>query len=461
VAALKKCRILLSISDNDRIEDLVSQFLLINEFVPLLIKNLKCVHDESQLEAAWCITNIASSSHDHTMSIIGAVPDLINYLSPHFINNSILQEQCAWALGNIAGDCVAFCRLLVRNGALTPQLKIQTDIKVTDVVKTAAWCLSNITHGIVIGEAVDAKSQSENIQGWNTERYTFCLFESQMLDVIHKFVCDTNALKANSTVLCEVMWLLSHLTRVGNYEGLVMRLLVPPYDTILPSTCRIIENSYLSSNVNLLVPCLRILGNLLRGPDNVIEHVISSQPTIVGQILLDVISGSKSELAAARKEGAWVIANLASGSPACIDGLMRYKYLEHILKVYLRTDEDAETAWVVKRELTYALTNLCGDGRYLNVEVMNHILNGMQGMVIETANFFENGDADDEARASEVTLLILNFWKFLLISPLQDHARNFLSQSCKDAIQRVQSIKSSAPVSQILGEVLSLLQKNK
>jgi importin subunit alpha-1 len=66
VAALKKCRILLSISDNDRIDDLVSQFLAFKDFVPLLLKNLKSVHDESQLEAAWCITNIASSSHDHT-----------------------------------------------------------------------------------------------------------------------------------------------------------------------------------------------------------------------------------------------------------------------------------------------------------------------------------------------------------------------------------------------------------
>jgi importin subunit alpha-1 len=436
---------------------MVSQFLLINEFVALLIKNLKCIHDESQLEAAWCITNIASSSHDHTMAIIGAVPDLINYLSPHFSNNSILQEQCAWALGNIAGDCVAFCRLLIRNGVLTPLVNLLRDSKVTDVVKTAAWCLSNIAHGVVIGEVVETKSPSDVVQGWNIERYTSCLFDTQILNVIHKYVCDANSSKTNSTLLCEIMWMLSHLSRVANYEGLVMQFILPPYDAILPSTCRIIETSYISSNVHLLVPCLRILGNLLRGPDHIIEHVISSQPMIVGQILLDIISGSKSELAAARKEGAWVIANLASGSPACIDGLMRCKYLDHILNVYISNDGDAETNWVVKRELSYALTNLCGDGRYLNVQVMNCILNGMRGMIIETSNIFDNGDADDEARATEVTLLILNFWKFLLISPLRDHARHFLSQSCKDAIQSVQSIKNLAPISQILGEVLALL----
>jgi hypothetical protein len=429
----------------------VEQFLQIKDFIPLVVKNLKSVHDEAQLEAAWCLTNIASSTHEHTTQVIGAVPDLINYLSPHFGNNSILQEQCVWALGNIAGDCVSFSRLLVRNGALSPLTCLVNDSKVTDVVKTAAWCLANIAHGIIIGEL-----SPETIDGWTPERYIQCLFDTQILNTIHKVITDP---KANPLVVSEVVWLLSHLSRVSNYE-LVFRLVSVPYDSTMNTICRLLENSYNVPNPHLLIPCLRILGNVLRGPDNVIEHVISSQPTIVGSILIEVLSGTKSELLSARKESAWVIANLCAGSPLCIDGLVRFKYLEHVLKIYTRSEEndDVETKWLIKRELSYALTNLTGDGRYLNVEVMTHILMGMRTMILEIAQVVD-GEADDhdQARAQEVILLVLNFWKFLLMSPLRENARVYLKQSCADAVQRVQEYKSTAPVTQLLQEVITLL----
>lgn len=48
------------------------------------------------------MTNIASTCKTKTVVDHGAVPALVRNLRHH---NPDLREQCAWCLGNIAGDC--------------------------------------------------------------------------------------------------------------------------------------------------------------------------------------------------------------------------------------------------------------------------------------------------------------------------------------------------------------------
>lgn len=55
-----------------------------------------------QFEAAWALTNIASTNQTRAVVEHGAVPGLVRNLRHH---NPDLREQCAWCLGNIAGDC--------------------------------------------------------------------------------------------------------------------------------------------------------------------------------------------------------------------------------------------------------------------------------------------------------------------------------------------------------------------
>ena len=54
------------------------------------------------------MTNIASTCKTKTVVDHGAVPALVRNLRHH---NPDLREQCAWCLGNIAGDCAV--RVLV------------------------------------------------------------------------------------------------------------------------------------------------------------------------------------------------------------------------------------------------------------------------------------------------------------------------------------------------------------
>ena len=56
---------------------------------------------ESQLEAGWSITNITAGSSAHTEAALATAPCLIQLLRS---GSEAVQEQCVWALGNMAGD---------------------------------------------------------------------------------------------------------------------------------------------------------------------------------------------------------------------------------------------------------------------------------------------------------------------------------------------------------------------
>lgn len=65
----------------------------------LLILQGMCV--DSQLEAAWCITNLAAGGSAHTEAALATAPCLIQLLHS---GSAAVQEQSIWALGNMAGD---------------------------------------------------------------------------------------------------------------------------------------------------------------------------------------------------------------------------------------------------------------------------------------------------------------------------------------------------------------------
>ena len=60
-----------------------------------------------QVEATWCITNMASGTTEQTSSLVekGVIPILVAQLKTQ---NVTLIEQAIWGVGNIAGDCAVF-----------------------------------------------------------------------------------------------------------------------------------------------------------------------------------------------------------------------------------------------------------------------------------------------------------------------------------------------------------------
>jgi importin subunit alpha-6/7 len=114
VAATRSIRRMLSVTYNPPVKEVVDAGAL-----PHLVELLMRTDNFSlQFEAAWALTNVASTSF--TSSVADqphAIQHLINLLrSP----SAEVREQSAWCLGNIAGDGPGYRDTLLQCGAMEP-----------------------------------------------------------------------------------------------------------------------------------------------------------------------------------------------------------------------------------------------------------------------------------------------------------------------------------------------------
>ncbi|CAL5351074.1 unnamed protein product [Camellia sinensis] len=320
VAALRELRRLLSRSEFPPVEAALKAGA-----VPLLVQGLSFGSpDEQLLEAAWCLTNIAAGKPEETKALLTALPLLIAHLGER--SSSPVAEQCAWALGNVAGEGEELRKVLLSQGALLPLARMMLPNK-GSTVRTAAWALSNL----IKGPDPSAATELIKIDG--------------VLDAITR-----HFRKADEELATEVAWVVVYLSALSNVAfGMLVK------SDLLQL---LVERLATSNSLQLLIPVLRSLGNLVAGDAHTTNVLVAGHDNVIAAL----IKCLKSEHRVLKKEAAWVLSNIAAGSIEHKQLIYSSEAVPLLLRLLSTEPFD------IRKEVAYVLGNLCvapseGSGR--------------------------------------------------------------------------------------------------
>lgn len=302
-------------------------------------------NSEFQIEAGWCITNISAGSHDHAMSVTKYVaPYLVAYLSS---DNYLLQDQSAWALGNLAGDSQE-CRNMVRaQGVVAPLIKLSQS-QHPAVVQSAAFALSNLAKECI-------EISREMVQG----------------KVIPALLPHFTFSPENIDVLSEVSWVFTYLATSGEFsEDLVSHGILTQVVVLL------IQLSGVQPHIaKVVTPLLRCLGNLCSGPDEYTIMVCEN-----AQLLPVLGTYLNSDHRHIKKETLWVLSNITSEPKACT--AVTYSPLLQLIL------EQVPAAFDIKMEALYVLCNLACHGE----EICSHLVSS--GVLQQVTPVLKSSDVE-------------------------------------------------------------------
>ncbi|ONK62535.1 uncharacterized protein A4U43_C07F5090 [Asparagus officinalis] len=288
--------------------------------VPALVQCLSFGSADEQLrEAAWCLTNIAAGEPEETKALLPALPLLIAHLGEK--SSMPVAEQCAWALGNVAGEGEELRNVLLAQGALLPLARLILSNK-GSIAKTAAWALSNLIKG------PDSKAATELIRA------------NGMLDTIIRHLRESD-----DEMATEVAWVVVYLSALS--ETAVGLLVKTDIGQVL------VERLSASESLQLLIPVLRSLGNLVAASSYMITHVLLVGHSITDKAISALVKCLKHNHRVLKKEAAWVLSNIAAGSIEHKKLIFSSDAMPLLLHLLSTAQFD------IRKEVAYTLANLC------------------------------------------------------------------------------------------------------
>ncbi|XP_059646910.1 importin subunit alpha-9 [Cornus florida] len=315
VNALRELRRLLSRSEFPPVEA-----ALRTGAIPLLVQCISFGSPEEELlEAAWCLTNIAAGKPEETKALLPALPLLIAHLGEK--SSLPVAEQCAWALGNVAGEGEELRSVLLSQGALIPLARMMLPNK-GSTVRTAAWVLSNLIKG------PDPKAATELIR------------IDGVLDAILRHLK-----KADDELATEVAWVVVYLSALSN----VATSMLVNSDLLQ----LLAERLATSNSLQLLIPVLRSVGNLVAGDAQTTNVFLVAGNEITVSVIGALIRCLKSEHRVLKKEAAWVLSNIAAGSVEHKQLIYSSEAVPLLLRLLSTSPFD------IRKEVAYVLGNLC------------------------------------------------------------------------------------------------------
>ncbi|CAG8677657.1 11355_t:CDS:10 [Funneliformis caledonium] len=298
--------------------DILRQFVIEGDCIEILIKFLSSIDPAEQLQATWCITNIAAGPKEFVQKASLAIPYLIPFLERE---NIPLQDQAAWAIGNIAIESSECRELLRKNGVLVPLIKL-LDSKDVNLIQTACFALSNLARGpnANLHEFFAAGINNRLIQHLETDES----FE----------------------VVSEVSWVLTYITSDDDNKY-TAQLLNEGIAPLLVKHMRPLLN-----HGPLSLPLVRTFGNIASGPDTNTDHLIR-QP----DFLPSMIQYIQSDCRPVKKESLWVMSNItATRRPEVLVKVFNAGFIPILSNIATHTNFD------IRKEAAYSLVNIASHG---------------------------------------------------------------------------------------------------
>ena len=256
-------RKILSVEHNPPVNEVLASGVL-PAFVQMLQLNDK---PKIQFEAAWALTNIASTDETKAVVDAGAVPFFAHLLTSP---DPDVREQVAWCLGNIAGDSHALRDAVLASGAMQPLLQNIAEPASKSLLNNCIWTLSNFCRG----------KPQPNLS-----------YVSPAVPTLVQILKSTDT---DSDAKTDALWALSYIS-----DGDDDRIQTVVNSGILP-----VLISMLDQEPNIVTPALRVVGNIVSGNDDQTQAVLDAKLMSKMESLLN---NPKRMI---RKEACWVLSNI-------------------------------------------------------------------------------------------------------------------------------------------------------
>ncbi|CAI5718763.1 unnamed protein product [Hyaloperonospora brassicae] len=351
--------------------------------VPKLVQLFQSGISELQIQAAWCLGNIASASAECCKEIVKFCPPTI--VLPHIrMATPALRRAAVWLLRSL----VEFPEVLDTSGVMVPNTKREMmDVlssiirqlsnekvsnfasssgqesdasKMKEGVAVAPWRIFEINTGkpapndlavVRCVREVDELTVEVMDVDVNYETGENMVFQAKKADMRPLQVMDdvigedededdeTDLLDEQLLTLCDSCWALVEMTLHDSdvVGGIVNASLCP----------RLVELLHISQSSVILAPVLRLLGNI-------VSAEISFSQAVIDAKLLDVIPRVMTATSrAVREEACWMLSNIAGGQEEQVVAMMNATGVIAGL-----VEQMSWAEYGVKREATWAICNL-------------------------------------------------------------------------------------------------------
>lgn len=275
-------------------------------------------------EAAWTLTNIASTEKTTEVVQAGVMPQLVRLLQHE---SAQIREQAAWCLGNIAGDSSDLRDMVLAEGALEGLLMNLNQPDSMSLLGNVAWTVSNLCRGK----------------------------PSPKMELIRPAIGPLSTLlrrKVNLDVAVDSVWALSYLADGENDR-------IDAIMTIDPEITQALVNKLADSPLNLLTPLVRTLGNFVTGTDEQTQAVVDAG---VIQHMARLLGHNNRNI---RKEACWLLSNIAAGSTGQLEAVLKASGLMETVVDIARNDR-----WEVRKEALWVVSNMFTTGEEYHVRAL-------------------------------------------------------------------------------------------